>query len=416
MNRSLEVSFGTRRVGRLSETEESLSFAYSPAWLEDPEAFAVSLSLPLRDAPFEGGAAAAFFANLLPEGEVRTRVAERLKLSVDNDFALLAALGGDCAGALTLTEGPAPEPTWHYRPLTSEELAGFVREGAVFARVSGQQGVRLSLAGAQDKLPVCRDGDGNLSLPLDGSPSTHLLKFARKDFRHLPANEAFVTDLARDLGLPAVEVDLLEIAGEAQLLVERYDRSRDEDGRVTRLHQEDFCQALGLRPTRKYEGEGGPDFARCFETVADQSAEPALDTESLLRWLVFGFLVGNADGHAKNLSLLRSADGRLRLAPFYDLLSTAIYPALDRHLAMKVGRTSDPGEIGGRDWNDLAAKIGVRASWLLDFVRDMAEALPERAKRVAGPFRERYGDSPALGMILPLLRKRARRALHLLDR
>jgi serine/threonine-protein kinase HipA len=221
--------------------------------------------------------------------------------------------------------------------------------------------------------------------------------------------------LSRDLGLPTVEVELREIGGGPHLLVGRYDRAVDEDGAVTRLHQEDLCQALGLRPTLKYEEEGGPSFARCFQVVADHSTEPALDTVSLLRWLAFNVVVGNADGHAKNLSLLRTAEGRLRLAPFYDLVCTAIYPGLDRELAMSVGSAADPGAILGRDWRALADQIGVRPGYLVDLVREMAEAAPGRADAAADGFRDRHGDSPALQRILPGLRRRARRTLRLLE-
>ncbi len=415
MTRELTVSLAEREVGALSEDAAGrFTFAYAPAWLDDPGSFAISLSLPLREQPHESAAAHAFFANLLPEGRVRTMVARRLGLSEDNDFALLAALGGDCAGALAISESPPLLPEQRYRPLAPEELERLVRTGNVLSQLSGQDGIRLSLAGAQDKLPVHVGAGGELSLPLGSSPSTHLLKFASRDFKHLPANEAFVGALARDLGLPAVQAELRTIGRGQHLLVERYDRTRDDAGVVSRLHQEDLCQALGLRPTQKYEEEGGPNFAQCYEEVADHSAEPALDTASLLRWLAFNVVVGNADGHAKNLSLLRGIDGRLRLAPSYDLVCTAAYPTLSRNLAMSIGRTADPGEIRGSDWRELAARIGVRSGYLVDLVRHIAESAPGRAAVVADEFRDHYGASPVLQMILTLLRKRARRTLHLL--
>jgi serine/threonine-protein kinase HipA len=169
-----------------------------------------------------------------------------------------------------------------------------------------------------------------------------------------------------------------------------------------------------MPPGRKYQEEGGPSFEQCFHTVADASVEPALDTRALLRWLVFNTVVGNADGHAKNLSLLRGRDGRVRLAPFYDLLSTAAYPGIATKLAMTIGESDDPGLIRGRDWRRLAESVGVGPAFVLEVVRNLAEAIPERARTVDAEIHSGRGDSPAAKMILPILRKRSRRLLQLL--
>ena len=201
---------------------------------------------------------------------------------------------------------------------------------------------------------------------------------------------------------------------EKHLLVARYDRLVAADGVITRLHQEDLCQALGVPPGRKYEEEGGPRFEQCVRMIADVSSEPALDTRALVRWLAFNTIVGNADGHAKNLSLVRSLDGNLRLAPFYDLLSTAIYPRIASKLAMVVGETSDAGNIRGRDWRRLAESLQIGPTFVVDTVRDLAEAMPDRAIAVAAEMRERHGAFPVAELILRHLRKRVRRSLQLL--
>ena len=410
----LGVTFEGRRVGTLAVEDGQFTFAYEPSWLGERTGFAISRSLPLRSGPQGGSAAHAFFANLLPEGRIRTLVARRLGMSEDNDFALLAALGGECAGAMVVATAPPKSAKHDWRPLHSKELARLSAEGAALAEAVGSGGVRLSLAGAQDKLPVKLDR-GRLYLPLGGAPSSHILKFASRDYKHMPDNEAFVLSLARACNLPVVAAQLFIIGKTKHLLVARYDRIIGEDGTITRLHQEDMCQALGLPPGRKYQEEGGPTFEQCFRVVAEASVEPALDTRALLRWLVFNALVGNADGHAKNLSLLRSRDGRTRLAPFYDLLSTAAYPSIATRLAMRIGERDDPGHIRGRDWRSLAESIGVGPSFMVETVRSLAETLPGLGVSVAAEMGRSQGDPPATEMILPLLHKRARRMLQLLQ-
>jgi serine/threonine-protein kinase HipA len=409
----LGVFFEGRRVGTVSEDAGRFAFEYAPPWLSEQASFAISRSLPLRPGPLEVPAAHAFFANLLPEGRIRTLVARRLGISVDNDFALLAALGGECAGALVVAAA-VPKPSKHdWRVLDSKELERLSSDGAAFVEAVAGGGVRLSLAGAQDKLPV-KFHQGRLFLPLDSAPSSHILKFASRDYKHLPENEAFVLALARACELPVVAAELYSVGKAKHLLLARYDRLVDGDGAIRRLHQEDMCQALGLPPGRKYQEEGGPSFERCFRVVADASVEPALDTRALLRWLVFNALAGNADGHAKNLSLLRSLDGSVRLAPFYDLLCTAAYPSIATRLAMKIGERDDPGQIRGRDWRLLVETIGVGSAFMVETVRTLTHEIPERARAVASELRERHGKLPAAEMILPLLQKRCRRAQQLL--
>jgi serine/threonine-protein kinase HipA len=256
------------------------------------------------------------------------------------------------------------------------------------------------------------EGD-RLLLPEGASPSTHIVKFANRDYKHLPENELFVTKLAARCELPTVSAELKLIGKRRHLLVRRYDRIEVAAGAVKRLHQEDLCQALGVPPGRKYEEEGGPRFAQCFAVVDEASVEPALDTRALIRWLAFNLIVGNADGHAKNLSLLREDNGVVRLAPFYDLLSTAIYPKVSSRLAMAIGGKSRPGEVARKDWRALAKTIGVGA-FVEDTANELAETLPDRARSVAAELQEQYGRLSVTDLVAGLIRKRARRSLQLL--
>lgn len=409
----LGVYFEGQLVGTVAvDGSGRLTFEYARSWRSHARAFAISRSLPLVAAGASPDAGHAFFANLLPEGRVRELVARHLGVSQGNDFALLDALGGECAGALVISRSP-PDPRPHsYRPLDEREIARLASRGRAFAETSGTAGIRLSLAGAQDKLAVKVAG-ADLLLPEGDAPSTHILKFANPDYKNLPENELFVTRLAERCDLPTVSAELRVIGKSRHLLVRRYDRVVEEAGAIRRLHQEDFCQALGVPPARKYEEEGGPRFDQCFALIDEASVEPALDTRALLRWLVFNLVVGNSDGHAKNLSLLLGAEGATRLAPFYDVLSTAVYPKVATRLAMTVNGKSDAGQIAGKDWRALAKSIRV-GSFIEDAVHQLVEELPPKASRLAHDLDSEYGGLSGVASIIKVIQKRARRTQQLL--
>ena len=192
----LGVYFEGRPVGTVAvDGSGRFTFEYAPSWASDTNAFAISRSLPLGGSEGQSDVGHFFFANLLPEGSVREQVARHLGVSPGNDFALLDALGGECAGALVISRSPPVSKTPSYRPLNEKEIANRASRGLAFAETSGTDGIRLSLAGAQDKLPVKVDGV-TLLLPEGNSPSTHILKFANPNYSGFPENELFVTRLA----------------------------------------------------------------------------------------------------------------------------------------------------------------------------------------------------------------------------
>ncbi len=405
-------------VGRLwTASDQRLVFEYADEWLAGADSFAISQSLPLRRETYTDERAGRFFANLLPEGRLRQLVTMRLGLSVENDFALLKAIGGECAGALSVVveqEHYSGAGEREYRPLSRQALADMLVTGDALPFVTGEGKLRLSLAGAQDKLPVYFK-DGEYFLPLGDSPSSHILKFPNPDFAHLPANEVLTTRLAAAAGLRVVDAELDQVGSGFVCRVARYDRRLDRDGCIVRVHQEDFCQALGLGHRAKYEQEGGPSFTDCFGLLGRVSADPLMDAEQLLSWLAFNAAVGNADGHAKNRSLVYGHGGAIRLAPAYDLVCTRAYRRLDRALAMRVGGASDPGRIRGKDWSALAGSVGVGRKFLLQLVREVAEGVLDATGPLAGEFRSRHGDSPAVQMLVPVVEKQARRLVKLLD-
>jgi serine/threonine-protein kinase HipA len=267
---------------------------------------------------------------------------------------------------------------------------------------------RLSLAGAQDKCPILVR-DGHYLLPLQESPSSHILKFELADYRHLPAYETFATQLAKTAGLPVVDIQLQSIGQIHYALIERYDRLWNDDGDVQRLHQEDFCQALGYGHERKYQEDGGPSFAQCYRLVQDVSSDPANDLQYLLRWQIFNVLAGNSDGHAKNLSLLYLANGEIRLTPFYDLVCTRAIERIDYHLALAVGDERNPSVVTRKHWETLASQCDLRPQFLLNQVNDVATRLLDNLAAAKTAFESQYGAYPALQRIEQVVTKQCRR-------
>lgn len=410
----LTVFLFAEPVGILRESEGRLAFAYSESWLADPEALPLSLSLPLVEGSQDGGA---FFANLLPEGGVREHYAQKLRIPVQDDFALLAALGGECAGAVSLyPEGEAPylgrQPD--YRKLTADEVRLVLDEPIIVGSplLGPGEAARLSLAGVQDKLPVALF-DEEIFLPLNGAPSTHILKPQHHRFPELVENEAFCMTLAARLGVDVPRATILPVA-EGAYLVERYDRVVTGTT-VRRVHQEDFCQALGVPHTRKYESFGGPGLADCFR-VLNKSREPIPDQRRMVRLAIFNYLIGNADAHAKNLSLLYPWGRAPSLAPAYDLVCTSVYPGLSVEMAMSLGKVANPAMVGKTEWKALATEAGWRSDrFVLASLEEMADGLLREAPMLARDMRRDHGACDIYGEMLRLMEQRARSALRSLQ-
>jgi serine/threonine-protein kinase HipA len=414
VTRTLHLWWDGRLVGALRTNQHGeMQFAYDPAWLLDEDAPPLSFSLPKRHATFKRRECRPFFAGLLPEDVQRDGVARALGVSRANDFALLDALGGDVAGALMLLP-PDIEPTepdaaavLRSRPLDDAELVSILDRLPARPLLAGQDGLRLSLAGAQSKLPVVLV-DGRIALPAPGQPTTHILKPPIARFPGTTENEAFVMQLAAASGLPTAGAEAWAVEQRPYLLVERYDRRVDDQGRVRRLHQEDICQALGIVPEHKYAAEGGPTFASMFELLRRVTHRPAVAVLALLDAAIFNVIAGNADAHGKNFSLLHA--GGVALAPFYDLLCTLAYPDLSPRFAMKVGGASTLEEIGASTWVTFAKDVGMAAPYVRGRVGDLATAARERVSDVVD--RLAAGDAldrEELSRIAALIRSRALR-------
>lgn len=358
----LKVILAGEQIGHLEQNREGkLSFRYDPAWLKEEGSHPLSQSLPLRPEPFNEKECAPFFGGLLPEDPNREIIARNLGITSRNDFAMLREIGGECAGAVSLIDADETPilPSDAYEPITEADLISILNQLPQRPLLAGKAEIRLSLAGAQNKLALRLDARG-FSIPLHESPSTHILKPEHDRFPGLADNEAYCLKLASAVGLNVCEAEVRQFEQHRCLLVSRYDRAL-RNGTVLRLHQEDFCQALSIPSLTKYQNEGGPGLARSFELVRRASASPAKDLLQLFYCVLFNYLIGNHDAHGKNFSLLYLPIDDLRvvrLAPFYDLISTAIYPELTKKMAMKIGKSYQPESLRLRDWELYWKAIG----------------------------------------------------------
>jgi serine/threonine-protein kinase HipA len=384
--RSLNVWWDGNLVGEFGQNEHGdPAFVYAREWLEDANAPALSASLPKRTERFNRRECRPFFAGLLPEEGQRDAAARALGVSPANDFALLDRLGGDVAGALQLLPpGERPGSVNDSSPPTPLDDTGIVRVlDALQTRplLAGETGLRLSLAGAQSKVPVVLV-DGRVALPASGQPTTHILKPPIRNFAATTENEAFTMALASAAGLDVAVAEARVVLQRPFLPVQRYDRTRAQDGTPQRVHQEDFCQALGVPPEKKYASEGGPGFKACFELLRRVSARPAVEVLKLLEAVVFNAIVGNADAHGKNFSLLYDSAGP-RLAPLYDLLATVVYPDLSQTFAMKIGKAASLNELRPKHWETFAGETGLGLPLIRRRGRELSEQVKVAARRVA---------------------------------
>src|SRR6185437_14655611 len=381
MAKTLDVYLFTNLVGHLVQDDGGqMSFTYSEGWQKLPGAVPLSQSLPLKSEVFKGKECRGFFGGILPEQAKREIIARNLGISARNDYAMLERIGGECAGAVTfLPAGDLlPEHNYNYHPLTHEKLVAILQELPKRPLLAGEKGVRLSLAGAQDKIAVHVDRN-QVSLPLDGAPSTHILKPAIERFEGVVFNEALSMKLAAAAGLPTAPVEFRTVEDKTFLLVERYDRvhrqGSDEEFPIERVHQEDFCQALGIVPETKYQKEGGPSLRDCFNLLREVSSAPVIDLARLLDAVIFNYLVGNNDAHGKNFSLLYPGAGTGDIQVLYDVVSTVYFPELSREMAMKIGSEYSSKKVTLRNFEKLAEEAGLARPLVRRRVPELADAM-----------------------------------------
>lgn len=398
----LSVYLNGRRVGRLRrETSGAIDFQYDPAWLAWDHALPVSLSMPLREDRYIGAPVAAVFDNLLPDNaEIRSRIAAKVGAEGADPYSLLAALGRDCVGALQFL----PEDA---RPPSVGVIEGVPVDDAGIARILGDLAAaplgidengdfRISIAGAQEKTAFLRDGDRWLK-PSGTTPTTHIFKpqIGRLpngiDLSNSVENEFFCLTLLKALGLQAANVEIATFGEKRVLIVERFDRETARDGRLLRVPQEDFCQAMGIPWTLKHEREGGPGILSSLDLLG-ASDEVMLDRLAFFKTMIAFWLLGATDGHGKNFSLFLHPGGGFRMTPLYDVLSAQ--PSVDAgqirrnrmKLAMAVGDRRHYGvdDIVPRHFIQTGARAGLDQDTVSAIFGELgADASPALVKTLA---------------------------------
>lgn len=380
----LDVYLHNRLIGKLTQDRVSLSFAYEEAYLKDKNAVPLSVSMPLTQSSFTGSIVASFFSGLLPDEQVRVRLGRYLGISARNTFALLREIGGDCAGALSLfPEGVSPlsQNAHSFRVLSDTEAWDILSHLDKHPMLAGEEGIRMSGAGAQDKLMIAFVGN-NIAIPTENTPSTHIIKPQIKGIEFSVQNEFFCMRLARKVGLSVPEARIFSLNGEVFYLVKRYDRRIEHDGRATRLHQEDFCQALYIAPEQKYENEGGPTLQMCFSLLDEKIKSgfmAGIHKVAFLRAVIFNYLIGNGDAHGKNFSLLYEGQAQ-SLAPLYDLMCTLVYDhSFKGKMAMKIGGKYAFQDVTLRHFDVLAQQISLKSSFVKKEIQHMCQNILPQA-------------------------------------
>ncbi len=377
---AIPLYYTNELVGTLQlSVDNTYCLDYAPSW--QANGFAISVNLPLNVGHHEGRVVEYYVENLLPEGELRKALAARYGVSEGNYYALMQAVGKDCAGAFSVG---APQSSGEYAPLAEEDLENELLHLRATHLPTVHAGKSYSLAGAQDK-EVIFEEKGQFYLPLHGAASNAIIKTPGRHEGSVE-NELFCMKLARAVGLEVADVSYLPLPRIPSLLVKRYDR-RGKGRAITRVLQEDFCQLSALPSSLKYEKEGGPGFADCAALIRRYSSIPAADLARLVDWAGFNIAIGNMDAHAKNIALYQ-IDGQKRLAPFYDLISTRYYPAylVNGDLAMSIGGRINPDKIGAKQWERFAQDIHLPAPVVLRRLRklwtDIIAHLPDTATAV----------------------------------
>lgn len=388
MSTVLNVFMHEHQAGELSVDDNMrMSFCYSEKYLA-MKGPAISLTLPVVDCIYPDGIVFPFIENLLPEGEVREKIQTLHKIEDGNYERLLELLGGDVAGAISFyptDQKPIFEGN-SGSALTLCEISQLlldIQDRPFNSLSHSHVGNRLSLAGAQNKLPILiKGGDVFEAGP---EPSTHIVKPARKDgrFSSIVYNEYICMRAAKRAGINTPFVSLLMVNDQEgnesdALLIERYDRSIEKD-HIIRLAQEDLCQLNSIVSTKKYEVSGGPGFIQLFEAIKSFCMVPAVDDFEVIKRMIFNLVIGNYDAHGKNFSFLSDSHGRVKLSPAYDLVCTEAYDELDKTFAMAIDDVYELSYLTEINFQNMLEGSGKKYSglkkYIVTFVNDSLSAI-----------------------------------------
>jgi len=427
MTNRLKIRLHGTHVADLEQAPRSgnLTIQYAKSWLDNDLAYALSMQMPLQERAFGDTVAVPFVAGLLPDSKIHRRmIGQTLGLGDPSEFGLLEAIGRECAGAVSVVpedEDDAPElsVTPEFEVLSEAELADLIRSLPRRPLMINEDGhIRLSLAGVNDKAALIRVG-GRLARPLGNTPSTHILKTDTPNLVDSAKTENFCLKLAREMGIKAPRSYIEQAEDQVYLLVNRYDRklvAHQSGLKLQRIHQEDFCSALGFSPNFKYENQGGPGWKVCFTLLNTASTDKGFirhrsalphprssDRLALLNLTMFQWLIGNPDAHAKNYSLLLGPHG-VSLAPAYDLNNSAafrdFFKEVRPRMAMSISGEFHPDRLTGAHWDDFALQAGFPPAVVRQALKDTSARLPDIAATLANSIRGSIEWSDRIDLIV----------------
>lgn len=408
----LNVFFEKKIVGTLTRDEELIySFSYNEDWLSDENNFPLSLAMPLQKEIFGNKVTLSFFENLLPEGEARDALEKSQDTKSTYDF--LEKFGQDCAGAVIVSNeevSPYQESLKQVEiKIELEKIYHAIEEKRSVAElIANLDPGYLSIAGAQDKFSaIFRDGE--FSLPTVGLPTTHIVKVPiyRSGVKESVYNEYYCMLLAKRVGLDVPKCEVLDHEKYPLYITERYDRVVKKN--VKRIHQQDFCQAQAVVSEHKYEAKGGPSIKDNYQVIKSHVtiAKRSKAMFDYLDWICFNLLIGNNDSHSKNISLLLN-DGKIELAPFYDLLCTAIYPKLKSKFSFKVGDRDEASQIGKNQFEMIDIALALKVGTMGERALKMSEKLLNYKDLLAIEIKEELPSTKIVDRISDLIEKRCR--------
>jgi serine/threonine-protein kinase HipA len=400
---SLNVWVGDTLAAVLSEEDNTFSLTYTDAW--NLQGYAFSPHLPLNTLS-SGATVRNFFSNLLPEGQLLEGLSHAYQVSQFDVFGILRKVGKDCAGALVITNLDELPDANHlstkddYQEISEQDLNARIEESSAqnVPVMMWNMIPRMSLAGVQNKLGVYIDDIDRLFLPNGSAPTSHILKPDNYNGKHpnIAANEYFCMQLANQIGLNVPDTSYRKLPTPI-FLIKRYDRIWPDQDSLIRSHQIDGCQALNLPPNLKYEQEyrDGPQGATIagLMALAKLCKSPAIAQQQILTWVLFNYLIGNSDAHAKNISFLVNhhvlddrnqivIDAGIKVAPFYDLVCGTVYGY--NELAQSIGGENEIPLITRLEWKKFAEECGV--SFVIvqkiaqQLVKKIAKCLPSLAE------------------------------------
>lgn len=372
-------------VGKIAgESYLDARFRYEQEYLDNKDAAAISISLPLQQEAFSPAKTKNFFESLLPEGFSRKAVANWMKADENDYISILAELGKECLGAIKIVEGQDDEVSG-YELLSAKRVKALASEGATKSTEILLE-THLSLTGASGKVGLYYNAaDKTWYLPKGDAPSTHIVKQSHVRHKQIVLNEQLCIQTAKRIGITVPESFIVSQGSQADedilYATARYDRplsnNKELDGLKCpyRLHQEDFAQALGIFAADKYEKTPSGYMARMFELLRNNSSNPIEDQIALLRIIIFNYLIGNTDCHVKNFSLLYSEDLKSkRLAPAYDLVATRVYRTTS-DMSFYIGDELNISKINRRKFEMVASEIGLSSNLVLNNFDDLANKL-----------------------------------------